>query len=100
VEQCIALLLQSLSSPGAAPINQIANETFTKSPGSSPSTPPPDVAEPSDSEINEDPPTEHKVEEDEEEAPPEQEKPAEEKAKEPNPLVINVSALFMCGKYP
>jgi len=90
VEQCIALLLQSLSTPEATLINQIANRTFTKSPGSSPATPPPEVADPSDSQNKDESSQETVIEEK-----PDEEKAEQAQTKEPNPLVINVSLFFI-----
>jgi SIT4 phosphatase-associated protein len=86
VEQCVALLLQSLSAPDAAPKSLYCDQTFTKSPGSSPSTPPPEIGDASDTPKAEDSAEDKGVNDK-----LVQEKVDEAQSIEPNPLVINVS---------
>lgn len=78
-----------MSAPDAAPKSLYLDQTFTKSPGSSPSTPPPEIGDASGSPKAEDSAEDKGM----------NEKPVKEKAEEaqliePNPLVINVSLLF------
>lgn len=86
MEQCVALLLQSLSAPDAAPKSLYSDHTFTKSPGSSPSTPPPEIGDASDSQR-----AENSVEGEGGNDKSEGEKAGEAQSLEPNTLVIYVS---------